>query len=136
MSQNKHAVEDLISALLRKGVLLSGGLILMGWVQSIWETSKGSTQHHDVWRALLNGQSHLSFSPASLKMQNVDWAFVYTSNSSLWIALGLLTLLLIPILRIILSAWAFYREKDYLFVFFSCVVLSVLLIGIGLGHGL
>lgn len=133
MTLKKHSVEDLMSALLKKGVLLSGGLILIGWVQSILETSQGSLVHQQVWEALLSGQSHLSFSPESMKSDILHGQFVLAS--SVWITLGLLVLLFVPVLRVMLAAWVFYREKDYLFVLFSCVVLTVLLGSLFLGHG-
>ncbi|NBU21461.1 DUF1634 domain-containing protein [bacterium] len=136
MTQHKHAAEDLISALLRKGVLFSGSFILIGWVQSILETSSGSHRHEEVWTTLLGGGSSLSFSSESLMNQRLGWDLLLTPHSSLWITLGLLSLLMVPILRIILSAWAFYRERDYLFVLFSCVVLGVLSVGLLLGHSL
>lgn len=133
MSSKKHAVEDLMSGLLRRGVFLSGSFILIGWALSLWETTTGDLHHQQVWQDLLSGQSQLSFSVEELKLSLLQSHLRF--NSSAWIVVGLLVLLWIPILRVMLSAWAFYREKDYLFLLFSCVVLSMLLGSLFLGRG-
>jgi uncharacterized membrane protein len=50
------------------------------------------------------------------------------------IQFGLLVLIATPIARVIFSAWAFFRQRDWLYLAFTLIVLAVLLVGLFSGH--
>ena len=43
------------------------------------------------------------------------------------IQLGILILIITPLMRVLTCLWIFLIEKDYLYIFLACIVLSILL---------
>lgn len=117
-------IELIIGILLRAGVLLSAAVVSLGGLVYLARHGRAIADyrafHGDLstLRTLAGiacGASHLS-GPAIIQ-------------------LGLLLLIATPIARVIFSAIAFARERDYLYVCFTLAVLAVLassLLGAGL----
>jgi uncharacterized membrane protein len=110
----------LISYVLRGGVLLSAGLLILG--------------------ALLYGVSALRGSaPASSATFPHSLSEVFSGlargDPLAVLALGLLVLLLTPVARVLISIFAFARERDWLYVGITTLVLLILLASFLLGRG-
>lgn len=54
-------------------------------------------------------------------------------NGEAFIMLGLFCLILTPVLRVVVSIFAFAKEKDYLYVVITLIVLVILVIGMSFG---
>src|SRR5262245_62135519 len=109
----------LISYVLRSGVLLSAGLLILG--------------------ALLYGVSALRGSaPASPSFPHSlgdIFSGLARGDPMAVLSLGLLVLLLTPVARVLISIFAFARERDRLYVGITTLVLLILLVSFLLGRG-
>lgn len=47
---------------------------------------------------------------------------------------GIFLLILTPVLRVLVSIYAFYKEKDVLYVWITTIVFIILMFGFILGH--
>jgi uncharacterized membrane protein len=118
--QRDYEMDRIISYVLRGGVLLSAGLLILGAIlYTISALRSGSpafpsTYPHslsDVFRGLVRGD------PLAI------------------LALGLIVLLLTPVARVLISIFAFARERDWLYVGITTLVLLILLVSFLLGRG-
>jgi uncharacterized membrane protein len=112
--------ELLISAVLRGGVLLSAAIIALGTGMYLWQTLTG------------RGGTGAGTFPHTL---GDTLAGVAAGNPAAVIVLGLLVLLATPLLRIIVSVAIFARERDWLYVAITLLVLAILLLSFALGKG-
>ena len=48
--------------------------------------------------------------------------------------LGIFLLILTPVLRVVISIYAFAKEKDHLYVWITSIVLVILIISFIIGH--
>ncbi len=110
-----ESMEITISNLLRIGVLMSAGLIVLGLVLLIGEGG--------------SGYPGATF-PASLAAIRKG---LLTLKPDAVILTGLLLLVLTPVLRVAVSIVAFWQERDYRYMVIATIVLLVLLIGFCLG---
>ena len=51
-----------------------------------------------------------------------------------WMMGGIYLLILTPVLRVVISIYAFIKEKDYLYVKITSLVLLILIVSFFLGH--
>ena len=112
-------VEAIIANLLRAGVLLAAGVVLIG--ASIYLVRHGAEPaNYRVFRGEPSELRHLSGivrSAIALQGRGI-------------IQLGLLLLIATPIARVAFSTIAFAAEKDRLYVSFTLIVLAVLIYGL------
>lgn len=113
--------EIIISNVLRGGVLLSAGIILVGVVAFYWPRPAAPG----------GGQSAGTF-PHTLAA--VGQGLAHGQPVAI-IALGLLLLLATPVARVAVSIVAFALERDWLYVAITTVVLIILLVSFFLGRG-
>ncbi len=113
-------MDRIISFVLRGGVLLSAGLLILGallyFARVLWGGAPAnplSFPHSlgDVFAGLGHGD------PLAI------------------LALGLIVLLLTPVARVAISIFAFARERDWLYVGITTLVLLILLVSFLLGRG-
>lgn len=104
-------IERSIGYLLRIGVLISAGIIILGIVLQLFQPV--ATEKLDSLASLFQGV-------LQLKGEAV-------------IMLGLFCLILTPVLRVVVSIFAFAKEKDYLYMVITVIVLIILIIGMSFG---
>jgi uncharacterized membrane protein len=118
--QRDYQMDRIISVVLRGGVLLSAGLLILGallyFVRVLWGGAPANPRSFphtlgDVFYGLGHGD---------------PWAIL---------ALGLIVLLLTPVARVFISIFAFARERDWLYVGITTLVLLILLVSFLLGRG-
>ncbi|MGV0167961.1 DUF1634 domain-containing protein [Furfurilactobacillus sp. WILCCON 0119] len=116
ISKEMTQVEIMIGEILRIGVIISAVIMLVGFITYGIQGSTGFTNNGfpTTMTAIFTGL--LSFKSGSIMM------------------LGLFCLILTPVLRVIVSIYAFYVEKDHLYVWITTAVLIILLIALFIGH--
>jgi uncharacterized membrane protein len=115
-----YRMDLLISYVLRGGVLLSAGLLILGAL--LYATA-----------ALRSGSPAF---PSTYPHSLGDVLAGLTHGDPLAIlSLGLLVLLLTPVARVLVSILAFARERDWLYVAITAVVLLILVVSFLLGAG-
>jgi len=104
-------IERSIGYILRIGVVVSAGIILLGMILLFFLPT--TTQVPNSLPLILQGLLQL--------------------NGEAFIMLGLFCLILTPVLRVVVSIFAFAKEKDYLYVVITIIVLIILVIGMSFG---
>ena len=97
--QELHRLELIISHLLRVGVLLAGLLLAVGWV---WMWLNGS----DI------NQNLRDYNPVTFT-DTLQWAMIMQDRALLISMAGLGILVLLPIVRVLLTAILFIWQKDF-----------------------
>lgn len=116
---NDSSIEVIIANLLRGGVLLSASVVTLGGI--IYLIRQGHTITN--YRVFQGDHSTLR------SFGGIAHGVAQPSGRAI-IQLGLLLLIATPVARVIFSAFAFARERDYLYVGFTLTVLAVLLYGL------
>ena len=114
-----EALELKIAKFLRWGVFLSGALIFSGW---LWELKLSADPFYSFQRYY------------NLPLQNV--LKIYYKNEQLGYLLiygGLAALISLPIIRVFLTAFLFFRQKEYRLGFIALLVLISLAVSFLLG---
>ena len=109
-----------IGMLLRASIIVSSFFILVGVV--LWAVDSDRTSSTD--EALGKNVDSVHVSPSTIYHGLLD------GTSTAYIQLGLLILLLTPTLRVIITGGVFYREKLWMLLGASCIVLFVLILGL------
>jgi len=109
-------VEQSIAFLLRAGVLLAASVVLFGGILYLAHRGSMHADYH-VFRG----------EPTDLKKPSLTIRDAFSGSPEAIIELGLLLLILTPIARVVFSVIAFARERDFLYVILTLVVLAVLL---------
>ena len=117
-------IEIMIGNLLRFGVLAAATLVVLGGL--IYLLHHG-TQPPDF--AVFRGET------AALRTVPGIFRSVLQLSGKGIIQLGLLVLIATPVARVVFSAFAFYIERDYMYVVITLIVLAVLLYSL-LGSGI
>lgn len=109
-------VEQIMGSLLRAGVIIAAAIVLVGGIVFL-------VRHGDepIDYATFHGQP-----PAFCSVPGIISQTMTFSGRAL-IQLGLLALVGTPIARVVFSVYAFGRERDWLYVAITLVVLVVLL---------
>ncbi|CAI2685416.1 MAG: DUF1634 domain-containing protein [Apilactobacillus sp.] len=108
-------IELVIGKILRVGVIISATIMILGLLlflitgKSGYPTNVFPTKFHDIF----TGIAHVK--PYAIMM------------------LGIFCLILTPVLRVIVSIYSFYKEKDMLYVWITTFVLIVLIISFFFG---
>lgn len=108
-------VETIIGRILQVGVIFSAIIMLIGLVLFLVTGNSG-----------YNG----NFVPRQMDM---ILAGTMQGRPYAIMMLGVYCLILTPVLRVIVSIYAFYKEKDYLYVAITTLVLIILLIALVIG---
>lgn len=132
--KNLLSNEELIGNLLRIGVLVSSSIIIYGMLLGFNSLRSNRIEISDLNFLLsINKLDHSFFVPHTL-IEMYHGLISYDSTT--YICLGLLTLIALPLLRVILLTIIFIVERDFVYVGFSLIVLSALFLGIFLGKEL
>jgi len=115
-------VEVIISDLLRIGVIVSALTVFSGGVfYLIRNGTQPAPDLSEFKPELLRKPVHILGEAASLNVLGL-------------ILFGLLLLIATPVARVIFSVFAFALQRDYLYVFFTLLVLSVLVYSLFSGY--
>jgi len=114
--EETEKIELIIGKLLRVGVIISAVVILIGMALFIFSGQSGyaGTTHPTTPTAILTGV--VALKPYAIIM------------------LGLFLLILTPVLRVVVSIYAFFKEKDFLYTAITTVVLVILVIAMFIGY--
>jgi uncharacterized membrane protein len=113
--QEQH-LEQVLGNLLRAGVLLAAAVVLLGGV--LFLVRHGNTP----------AQSRTFHSePADLRSPSGIVADALVLQSRGIIQLGILLLIATPVARVVFSAYSFARQRDWVYVAITLLVLGVLL---------
>lgn len=115
--------ERFLGNLLRTGVLLAAGIVLLGGI--LYLIQHGAEQPD---RVVFRGE------PADLRSLTGIFTRAQRLNGSGTIMAGLLVLIATPVARVICSIFGFFRERDFLYVALTLVVLGVLLYSLFVGE--
>lgn len=119
-ARRDYQMDQIISYVLRGGVLLSAGLLIVG--AALYAVSA------------LRGEAPAATATYPHSLGDVV-AGVAHGDPLAVLALGLLVLLLTPVARVAISIFAFARERDWLYVGITTLVLLILLASFLLGRG-
>jgi uncharacterized membrane protein len=115
-------VEATLGNLLRVGVLLAAVVVAAGGVVFLARHGRErADETHDIFHHVFTGEPTELKSPAGV----VELAWQGRGRGI--IQLGLLLLLATPVARVLFSAVAFARQRDYLYVGLTLLVLALLL---------
>lgn len=110
-------IELIMSVLLRSGVYISAAIVLFGGI--IYLFKNGShVPHYHQFRS----------EPSTLRNFSQILSAAALFQSEAIIQLGLLVLLSTPVARVVFSIIGFLLEKDFLYAFFSVLVLIIILL--------
>lgn len=117
--QELEALELKIAKLLRYGVILAGALIFAGWMLQIQFTTN----------PFANFKSYYGLS----MLANLESAWTSANWAVLISYVGLLVLISLPILRVLMTAILFLRQKDTIMASLAFFVFIAILISCALG---
>lgn len=114
-----NRLELIISHLLRIGVMVAGSLLAIGW---IW-----------MW---LNGrdisQNLRDYNPQAFT-DTLQWAFIMKDRAVLMSLLGLVFLVMLPVIRVFLTAVLFLWQKEFRLALMAFLVFAALVVSFSLG---
>jgi uncharacterized membrane protein len=116
---NDEFIDNVISVLLRTGVLLSAVIVLTGGIMYLIQ-----------YRHLHPDYRSFQSEPTSLHRFGSILHGVVTFRSRSWMQLGLLILVATPVARVVFSIFAFIKQRDRTYIVLTLVVLCVLLFGL------
>lgn len=127
MSKHEHGwtderVEQIISILLRSGVITAAGIVLIAGILYLIRHG-ASSPHYGVFHgepADLRSVSKILTSALSLRSRDI-------------IQLGILLLIATPVARVAFSLLAFTLQRDRIYILVTSIVLGVLLYSLGGG---
>lgn len=112
-----------VGNLLRLGVILSVMISLVGFVKLFTE----GFQMPRKYKLLEMGTS-------SEKVWSQFWETLYKGEGMAIIQLGILILIFTPLMRIIFALIGYLKEKDYLYVLISSIVLAIMAVSFFTGY--
>jgi len=127
---NKENIKDkdiqlILGTLLRAGVIISMGIVLIGGVIFLIH-NKGVLTDYKV------------FKPELAKFSSIAAIFkgVLTLQGDAVVQFGILMLIFTPIARIVFAIFSFLIERDYLYVVIGIIILAIITISLngGLAH--
>ena len=117
---NDNDVEQLVGKMLRYGVVTASLIAFVGGIMYLFEHGSNSIPAYNVFKG--EGAGYTSFGGI------IKGALSFSSTEI--VQLGVLVLIATPIMRILLSLFAFALEKDKLYVVITLVVLCVIMTSI------
>ncbi|KRN97598.1 DUF1634 domain-containing protein [Companilactobacillus kimchiensis] len=121
--EETRKVEVIIGKILRIGVITSAIVILIG----IGLYFMNGAGYQSVVK---NGVTFIDFP----KRFSDIFAGIAAGKSYAVIMLGVFLLILTPVLRVVVSIYAFYKEKDTLYVVITTIVLIILMFAMFMGY--
>ncbi|OCA79046.1 hypothetical protein BBH99_06610 [Chryseobacterium contaminans] len=112
-----------VGNLLRLGVILSVATSLIGFIKLFTEGFEMPSKY----TSLVVGTS-------SEKIWSHFWNSLCKGEGMAIIQLGILILILTPLMRIIFALIGYLKEKDYVYVFISSVVLAIMAVSFFAGY--
>jgi len=112
-------LKNLLGNLLRCGVLLSLGVVLLGLLLHLFHVGKETV-------------SFATFIQQDFDFSHFCSGLLHGDSLSI-MALGVLLLILTPVMRVIFAILGFYWEKDQLYTLVSCIVLFIIILSTFLG---
>lgn len=110
-----HKFEVALGNLLRTGVLIAAGVVLLGAGLYLAASANVHPDYHKF-------QSE----PANLKsVHQVVYGSAALRPASV-LQLGLILLILTPIARVLFSVFVFLKQRDWMYTFFTLIVLGIL----------
>jgi len=133
-TKNLFHAENLIAYVLRYGVLASGAVIGVGLFFRLTKLLPTQVPSPEIISELLAGHT-VDFYPIPRTVKS------FTEGLERWdadvlMSVGLILLMGLPILRVGMSVVLFLRERDWIYVAITSLVLVILLSGIFLGKAL
>jgi len=113
---NDEQIEQMVGNLLRTGVLVAAAVVLLGGVVFL-------AQHG----AVVGDYRVFHGEPKDLRNPEEIARDVFRGSGRAMIQLGLLLLIATPVARVVFSAFAFWRQRDWMYLIFTLTVLAVLL---------
>lgn len=115
LERTDKRIDDIMGLLLRTGVIIAASLVLLGGIVYLvrhpspvnYRTFQGEPQQFRTVSGILQGATELT-------------------GRGL-IQLGLLLLIATPVARVVFSVFAFLYERDWKYVFFTLIVLGLLM---------
>jgi uncharacterized membrane protein len=120
--------EELLSKVLRAGVLLSAGIVLLGVVMLFVTQARSGYFSHGV-QGLLAYPASAAAAPIDSSVADVIKG-LQAGEPDAVISLGLLVLIATPIVRVAASVVLFLMQRDYRYVAITMFVLIVLLLAL------
>jgi len=115
IQQDKN-IEIIMSNLLRVGVILAASFVLLGGILYLIHNGY-SLPNYKTFKG----------EPSSLKNIPEIFKNLFSFNTGAIIQFGLILLIATPVARVTFSVFAFLYEKDYMYIVFTLIVLSILL---------
>jgi uncharacterized membrane protein len=115
----EHKMESEMGVLLRLGVIVACGIMLLGGILYLLQQGAG----HESYAAFHS-------EPAALRSIGGIWRQVLAGNARGLIQFSALVLIATPVLRVAFAVYGFARQKQWMFVAISLVVLALLAIGL------
>lgn len=115
-------IQVLIGNLLRAGVYISMGIVILGGLIYLFNHGNEKIDY-----ALFD------FNKVNLKTVAVIFSEVLTFRGAAVIQFGLLMLIFTPIARVLMAVVSFFIEKDYLYVFIGLIVLAIIMVSLSGG---
>ncbi|MDQ1097011.1 MULTISPECIES: DUF1634 domain-containing protein [Chryseobacterium] len=112
-----------VGNLLRLGVILSVITSLVGFIKLFTEGFKMPKKY-----------TSLQMGSSSEKIWGEFWHSLGKGEGMAIIQLGILLLILTPLMRIVFAWIGYLKEKDYVYVFISSVVLAIMVISFFTGY--
>lgn len=116
-------VEQIVGNLLRAGVIIAAVVVLAGGIVYLFRHGLEEPDYH-----VFKGEPGNLRSPAGVVNEALE------PRGRGLIQLGLLLLIATPVARVIFSVFAFSRQRDYLYMFLTLIVLTVLLFSLFIDH--
>lgn len=117
MPQDEHSFQAKLGLLLRTGVLLSAAIVA---IAGVWYLIRHGTEPINYFQ----------FHPSAPEPLSGILKGVLNGHSRNLIQVGLVVLVATPIARVILSLVQFLRERDYVYILVTMLVLAVLVASI------
>jgi uncharacterized membrane protein len=114
--QSDEQMDQILGSLLRVGVVISAAIVAIGGaIYLMWHGAELCEFH------VFRGEPARLRHPAGIVRAALE------GNDRGVIALGLLALIATPIVRVAFSIGAFARQRDYLYVVLTTIVLAILI---------
>lgn len=112
-----------VGNLLRLGVILSVAISIIGFVKLFLEGFK-----------MPKNYSLLETGSSSEKLWGQFWESLCKGEGMAIIQLGILVLIFTPLMRIVFALIGYLKEKDYIYVIISSIVLAIMAISFFTGY--
>jgi len=116
LKEKDHKVQMILGNLLLVGVITAAGVVLFGGILYLFQEGNEIPQYADF------KEKSGSLMPISGMVEGLK-----NLKSMAILQLGILILIATPVMRVIFSIVAFFYEKDYLYIFFTLIVLVILM---------